>query len=145
MSTRAQVQVIQEGLGWEESVTLYHHTDGYPSNIVPLIQKAYQYDCSYQKGRAGKVASLLCFTDPMVFEPKDNHELHGDIEYYYRLYLINQNMGSMGENPKWELEIFTSHGSERFWDDPKFENLKLIYERTPVEEIDGKLIEKGDN
>ena len=41
MSTRCQVKV---GDG-EESVTLYHHTDGYPEYMVPTIWKAFNYTC----------------------------------------------------------------------------------------------------
>ena len=90
MSTRCQVQVIEENLHWNEKVTLYHHTDGYPEYIVPKIYEAYCYKDGSQyphfneerKGRAGKVASLLCWADPMVFEPEEGHELHGDIEYF---------------------------------------------------------------
>ena len=100
MSTRCQVQVIQEGMGsWEDKVTLYHHTDGYPEYMIPIINKAYNYkrkplwkgdtdlSCGWEKGRAGKVASLLCWADPIVFEPEEGHELHGDIEYYKKTLL----------------------------------------------------------
>jgi hypothetical protein len=38
MATRSQIQVIQEGI-WDEKITLYHHWDGYPDNILPIIQQ----------------------------------------------------------------------------------------------------------
>jgi hypothetical protein len=120
MSTRCQVQVIQEGI-WSEKITLYHHCDGYPDNILPIIQQAYDIGVTkdsgaklglWELGRAGKVASLLCAADPGQFEPEAGHELHGDIEYYYRLYAVNKQGGSLAENPAWEIEIFTSHQNE---------------------------------
>jgi len=120
MSTRCQVQVIQEGI-WSKKVTLYHHCDGYPDNILPIIQQAYEIGAQkgnraqlglWELGRAGKVASLLCAADPGQFEPESGHKLHGDIEYYYRLYLVNKKGGSLAENPVWEIEIYTTHKNE---------------------------------
>ena len=42
MGTRCQVQVVEEAENkdWEEKVTLYHHWDGYPDNMIPLFKKA---------------------------------------------------------------------------------------------------------
>jgi hypothetical protein len=120
MSTRCQVQVIQEGI-WDEKITLYHHCDGYPDNILPIIQQAYDIGAAkgsgaqlglWELGRAGKVASLLCASDPGRFEPESGHKLHGDIEYYYRLYVVNKHGGSLAEAQIWEIEIFTTHQNE---------------------------------
>jgi hypothetical protein len=110
MSTRAQVRIFQEGMGWNDSVTLYHHTDGYPSGMIPLFKAAAKKATGYEGGRAGKVASWLCYVDPGVFEPEEGHELHGDIEYYYKLYLVNTRAGSMAERPRWDLEILEGDG-----------------------------------
>lgn len=108
MSTRCQVQVIQEAIGWEQRVTLYHHCDGYPSAMLPLFEEAYvRFGIQgYQGGRAGHSAAFLCAVDPEGFEPEDSHTLHGDIEYYYRLFLVNQRGGSLVEQPVWMVEIF---------------------------------------
>ena len=137
MSTRCQVVVIQEGLGWDEKVTLYHHSDGYPSNIIPLIKKAFEYKGEYtngwEKGRAGKVSSFLCWADPGAFEPEDGHELHGDIEYLYRLFVVNQNMGSIGESPRWEVEILVPKAG--FWENCDQEHLKVSQKRTPLDKV----------
>jgi len=115
MSTRCQVKVVQTEL-WDDAVTLYHHCDGYPENIIPLINKTLQAHIKrhddqmikwklsskdqgkprWEAGRAGKVASMLCSADPEEFEPEQGHKLHGDIEYYYVLYV-----------PSWEVEVFT--------------------------------------
>lgn len=87
MSTRCQVQVI-EGAGKHdhERVTLYHHCDGYPDGMIPVIHAAWHIsDRGWQAGRAGKAASYLCASHPGQFEPESGHELHGDIDYYYRL------------------------------------------------------------
>ena len=116
MSTRCQVKVIQEGLDWGESVTLYHHTDGYPEHMIPTINRAFNYQSKYgndewKKGRAGKVASLLCWAEPGVFEPETSHELHPDIEYYYKLYCVSHKQGAVGDKPTWEVEIFDGSGS----------------------------------
>ncbi len=127
MSTRCQVKVIQIGLDWEEEVTLYHHSDGYPEWMVPVIAAALKGHIErhdeetlkwsltkddlgkprWQAGRAGKAASMLCWADPEQFEPEQGHKLHGDIEYYYKLYVVNKKGGSVDDYPDWELEVFT--------------------------------------
>jgi len=70
-----------------EAITLYHHCDGYPTAMLPLMAQAFQEHGKrgFRSGRAGHVAAFLCATDPEGFEPEDSHELHGDIEWYYRL------------------------------------------------------------
>jgi hypothetical protein len=105
MSTRCQVQVIQEQSHWGEKVTLYHHSDGYPEYIIPKIYEAYMYEgaSAWGKGRAGKVASFLCWSDPGAFEPEEGHQLHDDIEYYYQVYC---NEKEFGANAQWEVEIY---------------------------------------
>jgi hypothetical protein len=128
MSTRCQVKVVQEDVGWNEQVTLYHHMDGYPENMIPLIGGAALSVPENQKwlaGRAGHVASFVCYSDPSGFEPEEGHELHDDIRYYYVLHLKNIAEGSLAENPVWEVEVFeTSYGGE--------ERLKLIIPSTPL-------------
>jgi len=87
MGTRCQVKVTQEGMKYidggkiKEAVTLYHHFDGYLSNMVPLFIKAYGigrvpkfsygdlYEEAWRLGCIGKAASFLCAADPGAFEP----------------------------------------------------------------------------
>lgn len=128
MSTRCQIKVIQEGLDWKEEITLYHHTDGYPEYMIPIISKAFSFKSRYpndewEKGRAGKVASPLCWADPGIFEPESGHDLHPDIEYYYKLYCINHKHGAIGDKPTWEIEIFDGSGE------------KLIRQRTALPKL----------
>ena len=110
MSTRCQVQVIEnEGKDDYEKVTLYHHCDGYPKNMLKLFWDAweamhkytynyyknmgfdkntcenYQEFQNYQLGRCGYVSSFLCHVDPIGYNPLSYHDLHCDIEYYYRI------------------------------------------------------------
>jgi hypothetical protein len=140
MSTRCQVQVVDN----DEKITLYHHSDGYVSNMLPLFGKAYKNMKNFilnkwekkeyfvwQLDRAGYVASFLCYTDPRGFQPEEGHNLHGDIEYYYKLYCIK---------PKWEVEIYVSYGKKGFWDDAVIENMTLLNKRMPLSYY---LTEKG--
>jgi hypothetical protein len=107
MSTRCQVLVEEIGTMWKEEVMLYHHMDGYPKNILPLIFAAFKEgEIGWEKGRAGKVASFLCAVDPGEFEPESGFQLHGDIEWYYRLRLINSQRGSTAERPVWMVDIY---------------------------------------
>jgi hypothetical protein len=164
MSTSCQVQVVQQDLHWEDNITLYHHWDGYPENIIPLIYKAYSYSDSpssdnenycktdLMKERAGKVASLLCWADPAQFEPEQGHQLHADIQYYYRLYC---SWSRRDHRAIWEVEIFGTDWSSEFgngWNDeqkylfckekgsdflndPELENLALIEKRLSIEKL----------
>ena len=124
MSTRCQVKVTQKGLSWESSVMLYHHWDGYPSNMVPLIRKAYEEgmkpvnqrdwesERAWTMGRTGHAAAMLCYVDPRGFEPESGMELHGDIEYLYEVELINTNGGSLAERPTWIIR-YTEDGEQK--------------------------------
>lgn len=135
MSTRCQVRVQNrksQHVSWDEAVTLYHHTDGYPENMVPLIHEAFVFPTNYgtdswQKGRAGKAASFLCAADPGIFEPEDHHELHGDIEYYYIVNVSYEN-----NNPTWFVDVYG-----RNWDagEPSLKNMKHIEKNVPITEL----------
>jgi len=104
MSTRCQVKVN----GLDESVTLYHHCDGYPENMIPLIKQAFDFgNKSWKLTRAGKVASYLCYVDPGQFEPEEGHELHGDIEYYYIIHV-----GADDGKPSWGIHTYKVRGGK---------------------------------
>lgn len=160
MSTRCQVLVIADGASpFVESEThcLYHHTDGYPSNIVPLLQQAAKlalkssatvkyagkdkkgYTVSalpWEAGRTGKVAGVICATDPLVFEPEAN-ELHGDIAYLYKLFVVGPSHS--GAKVRWDLEI--RRPLSGFWDKPSEKKTEVILKRTPLHVLNGKQIE----
>jgi hypothetical protein len=107
MSTRCQVRVISEGMYSAGGVTLYHHCDGYPSGMLPLFAEAFaKFGKGWEAGREGKVAAFLCAADPGGFEPEAGHDLHGDIEYYYKLFAVNKHGGSTMERPRWEVEVY---------------------------------------
>lgn len=131
MGTRCQVHVVQENVGWEQAVFLYHHFDGYPENILPLIGAAelsIPANERWKAGRTGIAAAFLCYSDPGGFEPEEGHELHGDISYFYELYLINIASGSMAENPIWEVAIYEPPDA---WNEER-ESLVLKVPRTPI-------------
>ena len=64
MSTRCQVQLVFEGNDWntgeaktfwDKSIVLYHHCDGYPENMIPVLIRA------YGSGMAGIVGDYLSY------------------------------------------------------------------------------------
>lgn len=145
MSTRCQVVVKQEGLdAWIDERWLYHHTDGYPEYMIPLIAEGYNIavnylkdkhgweHCSYMAGRAGKAASFLCYVDPGIFEPEPKG-FHSDIEYYYEIYLVNTQSGSIGEIPSWDIKVYTT--DEGFWSIPSKGKMSVLYERQPLDDL----------
>jgi hypothetical protein len=109
MSTRCQVQVVEVEVGSkiEARISLYHHSDGYPNYIIPIIYKAYSWETNedeeWKMTRAGKVASLLCWADPGEFEPEVDNDVRWDNSFYYRLYC-----SKAGDNKKaiWEVDIY---------------------------------------
>jgi hypothetical protein len=155
MSTRSQVKVI--GTIGDGSQMLYHHTDGYPDYMIPLLKSAaklaldnssmvkYAHEDAakfsvsalpWEAGRVGKVASALCASDPLIMEP-DASELHGDIAYLYRLYLVNPSgMGHCGERVRWDIEILTPNTG--FWDNSTEENMTVTLARKPLHRVTKK-------
>ena len=128
MSTRCQVRV--EGdvrvLGAENTVrdrlTLYHHSDGYPSYMVRTFVTAFdKYGRGWEGNRVGKVASFLCAVDPGSYEPEDGHQLHGDIEFFYEVHLGSDM--TVGARGTWTIKVFEVGGG---WGDDQ--ELKLIDE-----------------
>jgi hypothetical protein len=154
MSTRCQVQVIGTGED-ADKVTLYHHTDGYPSFMVPLIAKAYRhavkpspdgYARAWQAARVGKSAGQLCWAHPGKMEPEAGHDLHGDIAYLYLVYIS----GAMdtGATGRWEVEIlvprartqFDPPGGKRFWDHPSVHLMDVHTPRTEVLALSRRIV-----
>lgn len=132
MSTRCQVVVYGSRESNDTFVNLYHHTDGYPEYMMPIIAKAQrawlrsrQLDCL--KGRSEKVASFLAGADPDVFEfdskrarydeGSKNPSFHCDLEY---IYIINVD----GVLMRWSVDIrSTTNG---FWDNPTLRCTELV-------------------
>lgn len=126
MGTRTQVKVVEEGMGNEsEAMTLYHHWDGYPRNMLRLFVDAFRIpmkkDAEYRErlgvapsddktawelGRGGKVVSYLCAADPGGFEPEKTNDLHWDIEWYYIIHCINKEGGHTRDPVEWKIEVF---------------------------------------
>jgi hypothetical protein len=85
MSTRCQVQVVSQGRNIR---TLYHHTDGYPSHMMPRLVAAdekFHAEQYWQYTSIHKVENYLVAEDPSAYEIEPGHELHGDIEWLYRI------------------------------------------------------------
>lgn len=101
MSTRCQVEVTNG----EEKLTLYHHTDGYPSYMIKKIIEAWKaYGQGWEGARVYKVASMLCAVDVTVFEPLDYHTLHGDIEFFYSIDCKGES--HVGAKPVWNITVY---------------------------------------
>ena len=119
MGTRCQVKMEMEGMTWNHAVTLYHHWDGYPTNILKLLQQARKSvpdKDAWQAGRAGKAASYVCAVEPGEFEPEEGHEKHGDIEWYYVVHCVNEKQGCTAENPKWLVDVYDEFHDEKVAD-----------------------------
>jgi len=157
MSTRANVLVKSEGLDYKEPyVLLYHHYDGYPEYMIPImlnyekvfkneVKKVFKSNYENERwmlGRALHLASLIIATDPLifevdaVFEKEEDVVLHGDIDYYYVITTKNYQKGIMDEIPQIFIEIYTARNLDeetldQFWKtgDPKL--LRPILDPTP--------------
>lgn len=82
MSTRAQV-VIREH---DEVVgCLYHHWDGYPSNMIELLQKAERKFRREKYTHSSKAINFIIAADPACYEIEELSAVgrHWDVEYNY--------------------------------------------------------------
>jgi hypothetical protein len=86
----------------KEAFTLYHHCDGYPSAMVPLIAGAYKPE--WKHGRIGKAAAFVLAEDSDGYEMEQGHDLHGDIEWYYVLEIKSET--HVGAVPEWFLTVY---------------------------------------
>lgn len=138
MSTRCQVRTIEAGLPWNNEdhnvLMMYHHWDGYPTNMLKLILEGYEkaiaprvyegisfkYDKSWEAGRSGKAAAYIISTDPGGFEPESGNEFHADIEWFYEVVCVNHKQGV----PTWEVRVFTTMSG--FWDNPDRDHLAEV-------------------
>jgi hypothetical protein len=101
------VKIKEQGVNKaKESFTLYHHCDGYPTAMIPLIAGAYKPE--WKHGRIGKVVSFVMAEDPHGYEMEQGHELHGDIEWYYILEVKSEQ--HVGAIPEWRLIVYKVTG-----------------------------------
>lgn len=132
MSTRCQVHVTGGENAPHDSVTLYHHCDGYPSNMLPLIaagfvlgkglilkqneriSEAKSVDPAtatrpygaWPLGRAGHAAALIIASDPLQFEPESSHDLHGDLLWLYIVRVSDDRQpGAAVAWPVWTVDV----------------------------------------
>ncbi len=160
MSTRCNV-VVKGGNQNEKAQQLYHHCDGYPTNLLGRILEGRKIGLTqptwakgnpdplygvqpWQLGRVGKVASFLCAADPGQFEPEEPG-LHSDIEYFYEVDLITEKLVTKRkqeaptahtvrlEIPAWMVTVYIPNNG-KFWDVPTMENLKRVAGPMPIEE-----------
>lgn len=107
MSTRCQVKIKEHGsISSKDQVTLYHHCDGYPTAMIPLIAAAYKPD--WKHGRFGKVVSFVIAEDPEGYEVEQGHAMHGDIEWYYILEVKSKQ--DVSAIPQWILNVYKIDG-----------------------------------
>lgn len=133
MSTPCQVRIVEEGF-LSDQRTLYHHNDGIPEYIIPKIYDAYKLSGGgWEAGRAGKVASFLCAVDPGEFEPIPGNDISTGACFYYVLYLVNSQHGTLGECPGWEIEIYRPTASDKR--KMTMEDMKIERNRTRLDEL----------
>jgi hypothetical protein len=132
MSTRAQVFVAQSGLDWLQVVALYHHQDGYPTNMLPLIKLGRDIGidalATYELGRAGKAASMICASDPTGFEVEVSLDIHSDIEWLYYVEVTNKEKIELS---KWLVTVYRP--KEDFYSlkrEPRLTDLREIWTGT---------------
>lgn len=94
MGTRATIKIMEDK---EEIYYLYHGHDGYPENILELLQKAVDMDHSNEAGHLASIIIGLSFDEnsssqDIMLTPC----FHGDESYKYLVELRKN---------KWEIEI----------------------------------------
>ena len=127
MSTRANIRITDE-VNWRDEVQLYRHCDGYPTAVLPALAKAYQLSGgNWEAGRTGKVAAYICVAGYekgyIAFEPENHLRLHRDVEWVYRVVLLNHENGKHLDQPMWQVDVYRP--AKEFWNDPSFAHLVL--------------------
>jgi len=85
MATRSTIK-IKSNFSYQPDITLYKHWDGYPSNVIPLIDLAktkINLDLSSSKYSAQLLANLIALDEGI--EITTSHEDHSDTEYRYSI------------------------------------------------------------
>jgi len=131
MPTRCQVHVTGFAQN-EPPISLYHHCDGYPENMVPLLQDArIKASTNWKNGCAGRlvllhphrVASFIVAIDPGGYDIELSPALHSDIEYLYQLIVQNHHYS---KEPTWKLRILIPKPG--FWNAPDLAHMKLLWQ-----------------
>lgn len=106
----------------DSKITLYHHSDGYPTNMLEEIKDAYeqaiarlrkelpQYPQYFKLRWTGSMASFLSAENPTGFEQEKGNALHGDIEWYY--VIKPKKMPEGEEIPEWEVTVYKVTGRD---------------------------------
>ena len=139
MSTRANVRITSEGLGGWEEVQLYRHCDGYPTSVLPSLAKAFEWSGGgWEAGRPAKAAAFIIaanyepareqngvrYLPYTPYEPDTDLQLHGDIEWLYRVVVITHSRFYTDRGPTWEVEVYKP--TAEFWNEPSFQNCRLV-------------------
>ena len=90
MSTRCQVFIIEKLKGKEERIgTLYHHFDGYPERMVPMINEAikkWQENAVMGHIDGNTLINYITAEDPSGYEIEPiNEKIHPDLSYLYEI------------------------------------------------------------
>jgi hypothetical protein len=107
MSTRCQVFIIEKLKGKEERIgTLYHHFDGYPERMVPMLNEAikkWQKEATRRPTDSYTLINYIVAEDPSgyMMEPIDG-KIHFDLAYLYEV-----RVKSKGNNWEWTAQVKT--------------------------------------
>jgi len=131
MGTRCQTVITGTGYSNDLFVNLYHHWDGYPSNMMGLFEKAYRSWLKTKPNGTGNrpehVAAFVVASDPAGFEfhskleawknPNVTNingliELQGDIEYLYMIHV---------DGDVWTITVYRA--SMGFWNESTLSNM----------------------
>jgi hypothetical protein len=141
MATRSQIEFYDSKIDLDSGnfcARVYHHWDGYPSSRLLDIKKAIDTANVHYKGQAGfsyrqtvkdfqfpYMGDLAAFYIVANKDGAGNVEidnmLHSDIEFLYQIY-----PGKSG----FKVRILEPKNWEKFWDNPKHENMKKVADGT---------------
>jgi hypothetical protein len=107
MSPRYQVFIIEKLKGKEERIgTLYHHFDGYPERMVPMLNEAIKkWKNEAIKGFVGRneLVNYIIAEDPARYEIGSiNEKIRPDTVYLYKISLRYN-----GKTGKWLVQVKT--------------------------------------
>ncbi len=95
MGTRCVVTFVEESFGECREFSVFKHWDGYPSNMIPLIQKSLDKAWKLPRYEADEFACAFIATakdssgDVRLTTSPD---AHGDLDYTYRVFMHNNKL-----------------------------------------------------
>ncbi len=124
MATRCNVVITMDNM---EPAVLYRHWDGYPSEVLPSLARAFSAGGECQNAQPSSLAAFIIadgittsMDDLPYAEYEPTNDLHADVDY---IYLVVASRNEDGD-PRWAVEILEP--APGYQNKPSLDNCLLL-------------------